>query len=740
MTRGVGGAVAAVLAGLLTLGSTAAAGTPGAALSSTGLPVEVLITSITPQVLPPGSDLRIRATLHNTGTTAIATPRVTAHLGNTQYISRSSLDRWRTAGPDAALGTRVLTVDLATPLEPGASAAVDLVVPADSINLSRRRTTWGARGLAVLVTDAADARAARLGVARTFALWFPEQEVTATRISILVPITGPPIDPDDEWTTALDESTRHGGRLAAVLAATADHREVTWVVDPWLFDAAPLAGGSVPGWSTALLEAMTNREVHLLPYADPDLAALAHAGTGELLTAATNRAHDVAATSALPDGARVTVAWPADALPDLATATLANRNHAGAILVGPGELPSPAVLTYTPTGRTEVTASGEEVTVLVPDARLSGAFLTGRVETAEAPVSAPVTGATAAQDLLAELAVITRERPATARHMLVTVPRSWDPDTDVVEAQLSAILEAPWVRAEPVTALIGAAQPEVDRGTLPARDVAGTEVSPTALDQVRTAVTMRERLATIVPDPEAVLGDVELELLAPTSVAWRDDPRGRTAAVNASRATTEELRAGVSVEPGPAVNLVSTSGELPVDVINTLAQEVTVLVALIPGDRRLIADEAVPATVPPGSMVTVAIPVHAVQSADVDVIVELRAPDGTVITDAAHFPVRVRAEWESIGTALIGGLLVIGLVIGLIRTVRRGRAAPRSEPQAQAGPDTLSPEEDAVLGRTDAEPPDSEPPDAEPPDSDTADTRHTTETTDGPDTTEARYT
>ena len=715
MTRGVGGAVAAVLIGLLFLGTVTAGAASGAVVPATGPAVDVLLTSITPQVLGPGGDLRIRATLHNTGTTAVAAPQVAVHLGDSQFISRSSLDRWRDAEPDDALGPRVLTVDLAASLDPGATVAVDLVVPASAIRLSPRLTAWGARGLAVLVTDAADPSAERLGVTRTFALWFPDQQVTATRISILVPITGPPVDPDGDWRAALEESTVPGGRLAAVLAATADHPEVTWVLDPWLVDAAPQAGGAVPGWTSTLLEAVTDREVHLLPYADPDLAALAHAGAGELLATAVERSHDVARTSALPDGARVAIAWPADAQPDLSTAALAGRDPAQALLVGPGELPSPAVLTYTPTGRTEVTASGDEVTVLVPDERLSGAFVTGRVGPADEGAGR-VTGAVAAQDLLAELAVITRERPADARHMLVTVPRDWTPDPAVAKAQLGAILRAPWVHAEPVTALIGAADPGVDRGTLPSRRVDSTEVSPAALDAVRSAVELRERLVTIVPDPEALLGDVELELLAPASVAWRTDPTGRTAAVNRSRTATDAVRAGISVPQSPGVLLVSPTGDLPVDVINSLSQEVTVLVALVPGDRRLIADEAVPVTIPPDSMVTVPIPVHAVQSADVDVTVELRTAEGTVISNTTHFTVQVRAEWESIGTAVIAALLGIGLVIGLIRTVRRGRARSRAEPQAQAGPDTLSPEEDAELERASAIHPDE------------------------PDTTEARYT
>ncbi len=698
MRRGVGGAVAAVLAGLLggVAGAPAAFGTT----DDDGAPAaEVLITSITPRVLGPGEDLRIRGTLRNTGPTAITEPRVAVHLGNTQFISRFSLDLWRSAGDQEALGPTVHTVDLAAPLAPGASVPVDLLVPAGAIGLPTRLTSWGARGLAIQVTDRSAPAAGRLSVTRTFALWFPDQQVTATRVSILVPIAGPAIDPAGSWTTALDEATRPGGRLAAVLAATGGHTEVTWVVDPWLIDAAPQAGGAAPGWADGLLEAMTDREVHLLPYADPDLAALAHAGAGELLVTATRRAHDVARSSGLPDGARVQLAWPADPLPDQATAGLANSDRTRALVVGPGELLPPAVLTYTPTGRTQVAVGGGEVTVLVPDERLSGALVTGQVLAAGS--GSPVTGAVAAQDLLAELAVITRERPADGRHLLLTVPRDWSPDPAVVDAQLGAILDAPWVRAEPVSALIGAADPEIDRGTLPSREVARTEVSPGELDQARTAVSLREQLATILADPEGELGDLELELLAPASVAWRADPVGRAAAVSESRSATERLRAGVSVQPGPAVNLVSTSGDMPVDVVNDLDQEVTLQVALVPGDRRLVADEAVPVTIPPRSLATVVIPVHAVQSADVDVRVELRTPDGVVIDDSSHFTVRVRAEWEGIGTAVIGGLLAIVLAIGLIRTIRRGRAGSRTAPQARSGPDTLSPEEDAERERAD---------------------------------------
>jgi hypothetical protein len=655
------------------------------------LPLTVQIVGVTPRVLGPGEDLRVRVEVTNAGTLTVTTPRLFVHLDRTPFISRSSLDRWRNAGIDGTVGSTVLEQDLTAPLAPGQTATVMLTVPASAVRLPTRLSSWGARGLAVQVVDAADPARARLGLARTFALWFPEQEVTATRLSVVAPITGVGVDPhSDAWVDGLEELTRPGGRLGDLLAATGDHAEVTWVVDPWFADAAAQAGPLTQSWVQGLLARTTDREVYLLPYLDPDLAAIAHTGASELLSTAVDRAESVAGSTDLPDGALVSLAWPADDLPDLPTAALTT----GALVVGPGELPSPGVLTYTPTGRTTVTAGGDDVTVLVPDERLSAAFRTGSVGPLDAePVQ--VTPATAAQDLLAELAVITRERPNDGRHMLVTVPRDWAPEVAVTTAQLDALEAAPWVRLEPVSALVGAADPGIDRGTLPERTVSGTEVDTATLGTVRDAVERRRLLAGITADPAALLGDLELEQLAPTSVAWRDDPVGRSRSVAESHAVTETLGAAVSVEPAGDVTLVSTSGRLPVEVTNTLDQDATVSVALRPADGRLVADEAVPVVVPAGGGMVVQIPVHAIQSGDVVVTVELRTADGMVLDDSTRFTVGVRAEWEGIGTAVAATLLALGLVASLIRTIRRGRSARRAAPQVTSGPDALSPEEGA---------------------------------------------
>ncbi len=689
---------------------------PDPAQADTGRPVEVAITDIDP-VIGPGDDLHVTLRVRNDGAGTITRPRLLVHVARDGFISRSSLDRWRFADEDGEVGTAVWQEDLPNPLDPGQTVTVDVVVPASSVGLPNRRTAWGARGLAVQAVDIADPARVRLGLARTFLLWFPEQEVNATRLSVLAPVTGPAVDPlDGTWVPALEALTDEDGRLTALLDATADHPAVSWVVDPWLADPDNGAGPTARAWASQLTDAKTGREVSLLPYLDADITALAHAGAGDLLTTAIERAERT--DTPLPLSARVSLAWPADVEPDLATVALADRTGHDALVVGPGTLPSPGVLTYTPSGRTTVTAGGEDVTVLVPDDRLSTAFVTGVVATSAPPAgdepqdgepaaAAPqmpdgvVTPATAAQDLLAELAVITRERPSDSRHVLVTVPRTWTPDAARVDAQLAALESAPWVQLEPVSALVGLPDPEVDRGSLPERAVASGEVDAATLGSVADAIDRRLHFVTIVADPTDILGDTELERLAPASVAWRSDPGGRGLAVQASHDRTRSLTGAVSVQQPPTpLNVVSSEVGLPVQVTNTFDRTITVEIGLRPYDRRLVADKTVPITLDPGASGTVQIPVHALQSADVRVAVVVLTPDGTVLNDDTEFDVRVRAEWESIGTAVLGGLLALGLVVGLVRTIRRGRTAHRGEPQVDSGPDALSPEEGEDLHST----------------------------------------
>jgi hypothetical protein len=705
--------------GLVTLvgvaGPSAGAATPGPTVvdASEVLPVAMAVTAITPQVLQPGGDLTVSVTIRNDGAAPIAQPHVRVRLSRAPFISRTSLDTWRLAGDRADLGPTVADLDLLAPLGPGQTTTATAVVPAGSVGLRTTPTSWGPRGLALEVVDVADPARTRLGLARTFLLWFPEQEVTATRVSVLVPLVGPAVDPlSDSWAAALEQLTGPHGRLGTVLAATADAPEATWVLDPWLLDAAGASTDQTTDsepdrslahqWVTALVDAMTDRDVRLLPFGDTDVAALAHAAAPGPLDLAVERSGDTADLAGLPETAGTTIAWPVTALPDVATASFVREQGIRALVVGPGAMQVPDDLTYTPSGRTTASTAAGDVALLVPDARLSRALETGRPQetttldpTQEKRAADQLTGATAAQDLLAELAVITRERPNDARQLLMTVPRDWMPDPAVAAAQLDAISHAPWVHPETVSALVGAPDTGEDLGRLPATEPGSGEIATEELARLTTALDDRSGLARMFDDPAAVTGEVEQELLAPLSVAWRADPRGRSAVVARSVARTDALRHGVSAHPGETTpTLVSTTARIPLRVANSLDRAVTVTVSLQPRSHRLVADEPVTVTIPALGEQVIGLPVHAIQSADVEVRVELRTPDGVLVDDSTTFRVKVRAEWEGIGSAVLGVLLAIGLVVGIARTIRRGRSGRRAAP-VSAGPDALSPE-DAV--------------------------------------------
>lgn len=686
------------------------------------LPVQVDITAITPLVVRPGEDVTVTATVRNTGTTTVEQPRVLVSLLRKGFVSRSSLDAWRTADPTAALGTTMGSVDLAGPLAPGQSAAVTLTLPASGLGLPSAPSSWGARGLGVAVVDAADPQRPRLGTARSFVVWYPSDVATRTTLTVLVPVTGPA--PGPEAAAQLGELTADGGRLADVLDATAGSTAVTWALDPWTLDlavrgpaqldgpvtsslrtaAGDAAGGTdatdapaAPAWGAQLLAAAARHEVRLLPWADADVPALAHADDRDLLTASVDRAVGTAAELGLSASGPLVLAGGED--PDRVTAGAA-RSLDAPYVVEPGRLTPPSVLTYTPTGIAVVATSQGNGTVLVPDERLSRAVATGSVLDPQAgdqgSAAVEPTGATAAADLLAELAVITRERPNTARHLLATVPRTWDPDPSVARTALQALADAPFVTSGTLAQLAASTDVAVDRGELPRTVVDGAEVSAALLDQSQAAIDRRVGLADMLADPATALADTQAEHLAVASRTWRTDTAGRRALVSDSIARTDALPAGVEVAEVRDVNLLSSTGTLPLQIANHLDQEVHLTVRLAPSSARLVADKPVDVVIPARGEVTAQLSVHGVQSADVPTTVQLLSPSGVLVDDSTTLLVRVRAEWESIGTAIAGSVLALAFVLGLVRTIRRGRGrgrlGPGSVPPGAAGSEPPAPE------------------------------------------------
>lgn len=339
------------------------------------------------------------------------------------------------------------------------------------------------------------------------------------------------------------------------------------------------------------------------------------------------------------------------------------------VVVGPQALMPDVGLTYTPTGRATATTDAGDAALLVPDATLSALL--------EAP--AQTTPASARQRVLAELAVIARERPGDQRHVFVTVPRDWSPDATTAQAQLASMDTVPWSSLQPVSTLAAAPDPGVSRAPLPeAASSSEGELDPAIMRNLRKTSADISAFSSIVPDPAEITAPLDEAVLAATSIGWRSDVAGRSAAIDRIHASAASTTASITILGQSDFTLISTGSAIPIDISNTLTQPATVIVALDPDDPRLVAESSVTVTVPAGSDASVSIPVKAIGSGDVTVNVQILAQSGAVVAHPFAFEVRVRAGWETIGTVVVTVLLVLFLAGGVIRTIHRGRSDRRA--------------------------------------------------------------
>ena len=636
--------------------------------------VTTTLVSMSPTTVQPGDTLTIVVRIHNGTEDGLKAPRATLGVSWRPVGTRSALEAWADAPVSQQPAGRMTTEDV-DPLAPGEDATVTFEVAADDLNLEPG-STWGPRPLSVMVEDGGE----RLDVLRTFFLWGDSQAPVPVRVSMIAPVTGPALSLTSTTGTAtssvdvraVDEALGADRRLGRLLSATAQVPEIAWALDPSLLAAAETSPDTdSQAWAAAVRDGAAGRTVFgLRPY-DPDPAA--YARVGALLPAT---------TTPLPGGATPGTAWrtdlvyPADDVPDVQTVRTAVQSGSPLVVVrGDGLAPESSV-NYTPNGLATVPTDAGPATALVADAALTqdveDATRAGR--DADDPSTADAT-----QRLLADLAVAASERPTEARHLLVALPRSWDPDPHALTSVLDALAEATWVDVAPVDDLLGSAVPDVARSPLPESSVSEGTLPVSQMNELQRARTQTADFATITADPAAIAQEAEPALVVPTAVAYRSLPDDRTVAVDTAVKDAALIRSAVSIVPRELdVTLINTSGKIPVWVRNTLDQPVTIQVALRPDSGLLKVVSFPVGPVPAGAEVAFKVPVQAIGSGDVEVEVELLAvPSGAVVSPSSAFVVQVRAEWENTGTAIFAGLVALLMIGGIWRTIRRGRSPRR---------------------------------------------------------------
>ena len=438
--------------------------------------------------------------------------------------------------------------------------------------------------------------------------------------------------------------------------------------------------------SAALVRAIGTGSLVALPWGDSDTAALAHLQQTSLIETATQRTRESAIVKA---GAPASLAWPASSITDSATVDVLPQSTS-TIIASPTSLPVADELTYTPSG---LGALGDRA-VLLPEQSLSEALAsrTPEVGTADqAQQAAPSTQTPRAAELdtrqllRGDSAILTRQAPALERDIVVAMPRqaASSADPTALQERVDALHSTSWAQPQSLSALEEHARAEVeavDEGTSgiersePPDRVTDNDELPTAtLAAAAGAASTLQSVSSVLSDPAALLGDyTDLEAVV-SSASWRADSATRDAQIPTAEAAGAGVTSSLAAVPSSTINLISSEAQLPVRITSSLDQNVTVQVYLVSDNKRLQVPRTTTVTVPAHQQAKVTVPIQAVGSGDVGLTVQVLAADGTTVGTPTTVHMRVRADWESRGTGIIVGILVSIVVIGTVRTVRRGR-------------------------------------------------------------------
>jgi hypothetical protein len=434
--------------------------------------------------------------------------------------------------------------------------------------------------------------------------------------------------------------------------------------------AEPADTTTVPGTGAAAAESYLQRlrtststaDLLSLPYADQDVVAVSDAGMG----------HDV--RRAREAGARVTdellgraattdVAWPPGGAMDARTGGLLADAGVEAVVLSEQAVPPAEEVSFTPTGRAQISVDGARLDAMLYDERLSRLVATR-------PRAA--TRALIQQQFLAETALLTAELP-DQRTVLVAPPRQFSPDPRTAAALLDLTATVPWLTPVTLAEVRTTAVSDVARAELDYPDRAAAAELPAA--GMRAISSLHRDLRGfigVLTEPDATEARYQSALLRLQSSAWRRATPPWRHAITQVRAALDGDRSKVSLL-GSRVTLGARSGVFPITVVNDLDQPVRVRVAARSTSPRLRVEDSEPVTVDAQQKAQLRLPISAVANGLVEVEGWLETADGTVYGPPVSIQVRV-AQYGTLGVWVTGGAAVVlfaGAALNIARKVRR---------------------------------------------------------------------
>src|SRR5262252_7273497 len=401
---------AAAGAGWLTAipAAAAPAGPAAAASNPSRAHPWIAITSMTPTIAKPKGKVTVSGIVANPTAAPLAGLSVQLWSSSLPVGTRQAMNTYLAGQPGAVLDAPVP----GAPAHPLPSRVPAHAAQSWSLTLDVAQVGMTRFGVYPLAAQLTRSTGAELDVARTFLPFWPGKSAARRVKPLNIGWVWPLIDVPQRGACAalltndLAASVAPGGRLATLLAAgqSGDGRnaQLTWAIDPALLSdvsvmTAPYRVGarenctggqperpshSAAGWLSAVKAVTGQQDFFVTPYADVDVAALAHRGMVSELTHAFNDGHAAAqkilgrTQRATPDTAGQ-MAWPTGGAADYTVLEeLAAHQQVRALILDSSLMPPAVQVSSAPATPTAATTTpdgglGAQMHVLLADHGLS---------------------------------------------------------------------------------------------------------------------------------------------------------------------------------------------------------------------------------------------------------------------------------------------------------------------------------------------------------------------------------
>jgi hypothetical protein len=686
--------------------------------------VDVQLDEFSPSAPVKGDTLTISGTVVNNSRETITNAHVGLRVGPA-LGDRTSIDEAAERGSFKA-GTDPGEIDPAYAAKlPAIPSKVgqpfSLKIPVNKLELDKD----GVYQLGVSLSGETESRAYEqvLGIKRTFLPWQPEAAARRYSLTYVWPListthltaeTGSdelqtPVFLDD----GLAEELKPTGRLGQMVSLGKD-LPITWVIDPDLLytvDAMTKGyrvrgadGKPVPGrnkaiaeqWLSSLETAVQGKKVVALPFADPDIASLAHRGkdvSGTLgqLRPATDKAKQAVET-VLHVQASTDFSWPVDGAIDPSIVNVATSAGAHNILTRSDSLQETGTLGYTPSAARPI---GAGTTAVVADAELSTAF--------EGDMLNAGNSILAVQRFLSHSLALNLQKTDDQRSFVVAPQRM--PTASQAQAMAAAVRGLQAGRWTQPADLDAAATAKPDPGAATQVPGAGQypealskqELPVSAFEKIRTTQNTLDHFKVILTAPDRVEIPFGNTTNREMSVSWR----GRPDAARGYRDQVQQYLIGlterVKVIPKSDATLSGHSATIPVSVQNNLVQDVHDLVLrvksanptrLMFGDKGEAEQEV---SVQGGHSQAFKFTANATASGPVEVTAQLFTKNGVPYGKERRFTVEATEITPTVMLVIAGGVLLLVLA-GIKMYASRKRVAARAAAEDGTQPSDETPD------------------------------------------------